>query len=479
MPDKQLLTAKDVVEMLESLNVMVICNSPDKLDFLSLRDVKLTRRIIQSLEKLPSLKRLGFQGSGITDEDLEQLSLVVDLEWLDLRSCKNVTDMGMSYVSRMSNIKKLELYDTQIGDQSLEHLSSLANLQDLNIHSTQVTDDGLRLIRCFPELESLDLGGSSPITDGGLQYLEPLRKLESLELSESRFSDHALVHLKHLTRLELLYIAWTPITGAGFKHLSKLSRLETLFAAESQFTDEGLKYLTPFSLLNSLGLSRTNVTDKGLRHLECLSKLKTLSLDGTRVTKQGKAKLKKALPRCVISISPEQTEEDLGKYDTEYFWNNPPRCISGFTAEAVRDQAPTTFHLTCGCGCQIGNLLGYPLSSFKPEFTDSDFVGPLAFLCTQCGKTTEVIDTRIHGYDGEIGSSVTIRGKGKRAAFQCAKCKTEEMRVTVHFQYDGGELDLTEDDPSIDVQDFFGGFDAQGKCAICQEEFSIASFELA
>jgi hypothetical protein len=479
MSEKKSPTAIEVVRMLESLNVMIYCNDPEKLDTLSLRDIKLTPRLIQSLEKLPSLKRLGFQGSGITDENLEQLSHVIDLEWLDLRSCKNITDKGMSYVSRMRNLKKLELYDTQLGDQSLEILSKLANLQELNIHSTQITDDGLRFLRGFTELVSLDLGGSSPVTDDGLKYLEPLRKLEWLQLSESQFSDYAFVHLRHLTQLDHLFIGWSTITGLGFKHLSKLSRLESLFAAESQFTDEGLRYLAPFKRLKDLNLCSTKVTDKGLKYLKGLSKLKTLSLDGTRVTKEAKSKLKEVLTRCVITISSEPPEEDLSNYDTEYFWNNPPRCISGFVTEAVRDQAPTTFRLTCRCGCQKGNLLGYPLSSFKPEFTGSEFVGPLAFRCTKCRNTTEIIDTKIHGYDGEIGSSATIRGKGKRASFQCGKCKTEEMGVTVHFQYDGGEMDLKDDDPSIDVQDFFGWFDAQGKCANCQEEFSIASIELA
>ena len=119
----------------------------------------------------------------------------------------------------------------------------------------------------------------------------------------------------------------------------------------------------------------------------------------------------------------------------------------------------------CRCGSGTGKFLGYPLTDYKPSYAGpACFVGPLGFLCSQCLKTTEIIDTEVHGYDGELGSSCTIRGEGERVAFQCPKCKSEQMSVTVHFEYDGGELDLKADEPTINVQDYFGSFEAKGSC---------------
>lgn len=90
-----------------------------------------------------------------------------------------------------------------------------------------------------------------------------------------------------------------------------------------------------------------------------------------------------------------------------------------------------------------------------------------------------MIDTDKHGYNGEIGSSAGIRGKGRASAFQCPKCEGELMMVLVHFQYDGGELDLIQDDPSITVEDYFSSFAAYGTCMGCGTESCIATYELA
>jgi hypothetical protein len=469
---------EEVVRILKGMRVMLFPNSQGQVESLDLRAENTTDETLQVLDQLPGLKRLCLQGTHITNVGLEHLSVIGSLEELDLRSCKKITDQGMKHVSRMLNLKGVKLNDTLIGDRGLESLSALTNLDALGIHSTRVTDGGLQFVTRFARLKSLELGGGS-LTDDALRHFELLKELEWLILSESRFTDAALVHLKDLVRLKLLYIAWTPITGSGFKHLAKLTRLENVHAVESQFTDEGLKYLAPLKGLKSLGLSGTKVTDKGLNYIQGLSKLKSLGLEKTKVTRQGKAKLKIVLPRCVITISADQADTRVDDYDAEYFWNNPPRCVAGFTLKALRQEPVSTFQLICGCGGETGEVLGYRLSAYRSDWTGPELVSPLSFRCHQCQKVTEIIDTDIHGYDGEIGSPVNIQGKGKRVAFQCPSCMSDEMSVTVHFQCDGGELDLKRDEPTIAVQDFFGWFQARGLCSKCQSAFSIADFELA
>ena len=53
------------------------------------------------------------------------------------------------------------------------------------------------------------------------------------------------------------------------------------------------------------------------------------------------------------------------------------------------------------------------------------------------------------------------------------------MSVLVHFEYDGGELELKSDEPSITVEDVFGSFLAVGICVKCKAEVSIVEFECA
>jgi hypothetical protein len=479
MPQKKASRKEAPVNVLKLAGVMSYKNAKGEIETLDLRAEKTTNETLSSLHKFPSRKKVGLQNTRITDKGLKYLSAVAQLEHLDIRSCPNVTDRGMKYVAKLVKLKELELYDTRVGDRGLECLASLKKLEELNIHSTKVTDDSLRIPETLPQLTTLELGGKGHLSDRALEHIKTLGGLEWLVLSESDFTDAALVHLKDLTRLKYLYIAWTPITGSGFRHLAGLSRLEHLFARDTSFTDNALKYLGRLSNLRSLSLSGTKITDKGLKNLRGLSKLKELDLEETRVTKQGKAELKKVLPRCIITISTDQGEEDVSRYDAEYFWNHPPRCVAGFSLKALRRERPTTFELICRCSSQTGKILGYPLAKYNRGYHGAEFVGPLGFLCGHCNKNTEIIDTAVHGYDGEMGASVTIRGKGKRSPFECPKCKSAEMTVHVHFEYDGGEIDLKEDEPTITVEDFFGRFSAMGTCANCKNKCSIAAFELA
>ena len=465
-------------KFLEDHRVMTYTNQDGAVDKLDLRLEETTDEVLGLLQELPSLRRITLQGARITDRGLAHLSQLGQLEDLDLRSCKHITDAGMKHVSKLSKLTNLQLYNTRVGDKALGHLLRLENLESLDLHSTKVTDLGLNELQKLPRLRFLDIGGKGP-TDAGLRYVGRLHQLERLELAESSFTDLGLGQLKRLTRLTHLFIARTRITGVGFKHLGDLQRLELLHASQTRFSDKGLKYLAPLKRLKSLALDGTNVSDLGLKHLKSLERLKDLGLEDTQVTKHGKADLKKALPRCVIQISTDQGQVKLEEYDEEYFWSHPPRCVAGFRLKALRKHRPTTYQLACSCGSEAGTLLGFPLSHYNRDYKGNGFVGPMAFRCARCRKNTAVIDTNIHGYHGELGSSATIRGRGKRIAYRCAKCRSDDLSVIVHFEYGGGELDLKEDEPSITVEDFFGSFSVFGICDKCGARNTIASIECA
>jgi hypothetical protein len=66
-------------------------------------------------------------------------------------------------------------------------------------------------------------------------------------------------------------------------------------------TDVGLKHIATRTKLTELGLGGRGVTDEGLRSLSPLTDLGVLHLVGTAVTDAGAARLRAALPKCVIS----------------------------------------------------------------------------------------------------------------------------------------------------------------------------------
>src|SRR5438445_6779999 len=92
--------ADEVLRMLDAMRLIVYPNSQGQVDTLDMRSDNTTDDTLRVLERLPGLKRLCLQGTHITDEGLEHLSVICSLEELDLRSCKKITDQGMKHVSR-------------------------------------------------------------------------------------------------------------------------------------------------------------------------------------------------------------------------------------------------------------------------------------------------------------------------------------------------------------------------------------------
>ena len=172
----------------------------------------------------------------------------------------------------------------------------------------------------------------------------------------------------------------------------------------------------------------------------------------------------------------------------EYFWNHPPRCISGFAVERAYlddvtfdghgEEINTVFRLNCRCGCGEFYFLGYYWRN--PHYNVVVFVGPLALRCKSCGKVTELIDTAIHGYDGEWGYKTSnVRREGERAEYRCDKCGSSSMEVFVRFEYPDDLFDDDFEGFRGREQDLFTWFSALGKCASCTRILAVTEFECA
>lgn len=168
----------------------------------------------------------------------------------------------------------------------------------------------------------------------------------------------------------------------------------------------------------------------------------------------------------------------------------PPSCLRGFRITPVVRVHEFThwagWALACSCGATKGKLLGYSLKDLNPQYNGPQlFVSPLAFLCSSCDKTIEIIDTKQHGYDAEISKpygktlNTSYYGTGPRQVVQCAGCGRQEFSITAFCAH--SHFDLIEDEPELEprVQDYFDAFGCRGKCAHCGQESCLADFELA
>ena len=166
-----------------------------------------------------------------------------------------------------------------------------------------------------------------------------------------------------------------------------------------------------------------------------------------------------------------------------------PACLHGFGVTAAHGDGPAErvrWGLACRCGERTGRVLGYSVKDFRKDYDGPDvLIGPLAFCCSACGKTTEMFDSAKHGLEAEFGKrgekfiDTNLRGSGERQAIRCPECEASEYDVIASFMF--AHFDHIDDEPGLEpwAQDFFDSFGCIGRCESCGTEWLIAGFELA
>ncbi|HYE21287.1 MAG TPA: hypothetical protein VEA69_22765 [Tepidisphaeraceae bacterium] len=117
-----------------------------------------------------------------------------------------------------------------------------------------------------------------------------------------------------------------------------------------------------------------------------------------------------------------------------------PRCLAGFSTRAVPVTAAalpgglafTAFALACPCGGNQWTIVGH---HYSPGGNEAALVGPVALRCAACARELPLIDTDVHGYDGEHGDSCATSGDGPRGAWACPRCGTTPAPVVAAFGY--------------------------------------------
>ena len=76
-----------------------------------------------------------------------------DLQYLQLSSSR-VNNAGLAYLSKLTGLRVLWLYDTPVSDGGLVHLRALTGLRVLNLRSTLVTSAGVDALQeALPQCE--------------------------------------------------------------------------------------------------------------------------------------------------------------------------------------------------------------------------------------------------------------------------------------------------------------------------------------
>ena len=162
-------------------------------------------------------------------------------------------------------------------------------------------------------------------------------------------------------------------------------------------------------------------------------------------------------------------------------WSGPPRCLTGFKAEPVREPPPFAtvldeqafFHLSCLCGSASLGILGYPI----PEGA-GDLSSPLSVQCESCGRIAALFDPREHGHDAERGCCYFMPGSGEPQRYVCPQCSGATFAAYPAFTYQL-EGDEFEPEQRAHIQDFFDWFVLNVRCEHCGTLCTAAEYECA
>jgi F-box/leucine-rich repeat protein 14 len=194
-----------------------LCNTHDShgriLEELCLQDCqKLTDESLRHVAAgLPHLDRINLSFCvSITDTGLKSLSKITSLRELNLRSCDNISDIGIGFLAENGlGLRSLDVsFCANITDTAMKNIAAgIASLHSLSLTTCSISDDGLqKLSKALADLEVLNIGQCIAITDDGLLALaEHSNKLRSLDLYGCpKVTSSALALVRKLPKLERL-----------------------------------------------------------------------------------------------------------------------------------------------------------------------------------------------------------------------------------------------------------------------------------
>ena len=164
-----------------------------------------------------------------------------------------------------------------------------------------------------------------------------------------------------------------------------------------------------------------------------------------------------------------------------YYIRHPPRILKAFVATPVDQPSGSRFDghggeidqffaLRCKCGCDSFSVIGHYMENDYAGKIITIFVSPIRIECNQCHARELLIDTAIHGHDGEQGISVTMRGDNDPQLCLCEGCGSHRHRLTVRFEFPTDAIERFENGkPVVEVwekapEDMFTWFTIIGEC---------------
>ena len=151
---------------------------------------------------------------GIALTDREGRITTVDLG----RNPKANGEIGRT-IGALRHLKALACDRCPLGDDDVPHFAGLTELKYLNLRDTQLTDNGLRHLSKLQNLTWLAIGAPG-VTGQGLAPIKNLSRLRLLTFWNSALTDAACEHLREMKSLQELFLGGTKVTKEAIGKLT-------------------------------------------------------------------------------------------------------------------------------------------------------------------------------------------------------------------------------------------------------------------
>jgi hypothetical protein len=171
------------------------------------------------IARCPRLRWLDLSSTGVGDDELAEIELLMGLEEL-LLNYTRIGDVTLERLARLPRLRQLELADTSITDTGLKHLSGAQQLRQLDLSNARISGDGLLHLAGIEGLHTLSLGGTD-VQDEDLEHLAEMKSLVELDLNNTAITARGLEQLLDLPSLKRLNVAGTEATPDGVEDWQK------------------------------------------------------------------------------------------------------------------------------------------------------------------------------------------------------------------------------------------------------------------
>ena len=170
----------------------------EPIQTLSVAESKIIDKNLHYIGNLKTLKSLDLSYTWITDAGLDSINELPELKVLGLAGCTKLTAKSIDSVTRIGpQIKELNISLTPVGKEGLESLDKLKQLRSLDISLTGWTDQSIAPIYKLKKIERLKIGKNKELTDTTLEQIGKLPKLNYLKIEGCEgFSSEAIEKFK-------------------------------------------------------------------------------------------------------------------------------------------------------------------------------------------------------------------------------------------------------------------------------------------